>query len=458
MTALIDDAHPCSPPRFHVPASAMAYTKLRNMFAHPAARNAGWIFAERIGRLGISLVVGILVVRNLGTERYGIYAFALTAASLYVPLATCGMGENIIRHLLTGASAPGVVLGTAFTLRLAAVAGSLAFTYATVAMLPSTASATFREIATASLAMTALPLLVLDPFFQSLSRSRVITICGLTAGALAAVIKVVGVAVNAPVSLFLAAQAAESLMLAAGLLAAYELTGGGIRQWRFESTMARLLLREAAPTILAAFAIMIYNQSDVLLLGMLTNDREVGIYSAGVRISTMWLFVPMALLSSAAPFLYRAQQQENASYLEQLQFTTSLVVAACYPFVLVLAVAPHWVVTLLFGEDFLQSGDVVRVHVWSNLFAMLGMAQSSWFIGRGLLWIGFRNTCIGAVVNVLLNIIVIPRFGAVGAAATTLIATLTTSILLNSIDRRTRDLSAVQLRSLVLAGLKSRRT
>jgi O-antigen/teichoic acid export membrane protein len=454
VTALLDDTIPSSSRMPSGTAVSGVLNRLSGLVSHPAIKNAGWIVTERIGRLGISLVVGILVVRKLGAERYGIYAFALTAASLYIPLATCGMGENIIRHLLTGAAAPGRVLGTAFTLRVAAVAASLALTFATFAMLPGKASATYLDVGTASLAMVALPLLVLDPFFQSSSRSRVITVCGLTAGVLAAVIKVFGVVIDAPVTLFLAAHAAESILLGAGLIAAYELTGNGIRRWRFDPVMARALVREAAPTILAAFAIMIYTQSDVLLLGLLTSEREVGIYSAGVRISMMWLFVPMAVLSSAAPFLYRAQDRGEARYLQQLQFTMSLIVALCYPFVIVLAVAPNFVAATLFGEAFRESGDVVRVYVWSNIFAMLGMAQSTWFIGRGLLWVGFRNTCVGAVLNLLMNLYAIPRFGPVGAAATTLAATLTTSILLNGADARTRVLSMTQLRALMLAGLK----
>lgn len=433
------------------------FEKLRTLATHPAVTNTAWILLERVGRIGIALLVGVVVVRHLGAERYGLYVYTLTLASLFVPLAGCGIGENLVRHLVGDEGLQDRVLGTACLLRAAAAILAAALTAGVFCILPNTAATTPWDLAAALAAMSALPLMVLDPYFQSLSRSRVVTACGLGAGIIAAAAKITAVAASAPVMVFLAAHAVEAILVGVGLLAAYQLVCGPARRWRFDQAIAVTLLREGLPTVLAGFAIMVYNQSDILLLGILRNDHEVGIYGAAVRLSTLWLFLPMAVLTSAAPFLYRAQNTDAALYRSRLLATMSLVVGLCYAFAIVMAVFPEAVTNLLFGAEYAEAAPVLRVHVWSNVFAMLGMAQSTWYIGRGLLWVGFRNTLIGAGVNFVLNIIIIPSYGPSGAAATTLLATILTSVVLNSIDTRTRALATIQARSLMLDGFRQMR-
>jgi len=431
---------------------AQWFSALRQKAAHPAVSNTAWILLERVGRMGIALVVGIVVVRYLGAERYGLYAYALTLAAIFVPLAGCGIGENLIRHLVEKDAIEGKVLGTACLLRAAAALLAVALTWSMFLVLPNKASMTSWDLAAALASMAALPLMVLDPYFQSLSRSRVVTICGLAAGVLAAGLKIAGVMAAAPVAVFLAAHAVEAILLATGLFSAYHLMGGRVILWGFDRSIATTLMREGLPMILAGFAILIYNQSDILLLGLLRNDHDVGVYSAAVRLSTLWLFLPMAIMTSAAPFLYRAQRSDENLYRCRLSVTMTCVVGISYLFAAAMSVFPEQLTMVVFGEDYVQAAPVLRIHVWSNVFSMLGMSQSTWYVGRGLLWLGVRNTLVGASANLVLNLLVIPEYGPQGAAATTLMATALTSIVLNSLDHRTAPLAKLQMQAIALMG------
>ena len=427
---------------------------LRVFVSHPALANAGWIMAERVGRLMISLVVGILVYRKLGAERLGSFSYALAMMGLFGPLSTMGLGENLVRRLVGEREAVGTVLGTAFSLRLAGTLLAFLFGISAYQLLPNHTSATLADVAVAGLMLWATPLLVLDPYFQSLSKSRVVTICGITAGIVAAAVKVAGVVCDAPIKFFLFANAIDAIMLGFGLLAVY-LRVSATGPWRFRPQEARALLAEAVPSILAGFAIFVYDQSDLILLGMLSQEREVGLYTAAVRVSSMWRFIPFAILASAAPFLYRSQQRSDGEYADALLQTTSLVIATCYVFILPLAVFPREILVLLLGESYAAAAPALLAHVPSNLFAVLGVAQSTWLIGRGLLWAGLRNTVIGAAVNVLLNLAIIPHYGAVGAAGTTVVATCLATVPLNALFPGTRPLAAIQARALALGGFRS---
>jgi hypothetical protein len=93
--------------------------RIRRAIAHPGVRNAGWIGVEKIGRMVLSLLVGIFVVRQLGPDRYGTYAYVLTWATIFSPLALFGIGENTVRHLVGSPVHEGRVLATAASLRAA---------------------------------------------------------------------------------------------------------------------------------------------------------------------------------------------------------------------------------------------------------------------------------------------------------------------------------------------------
>ncbi len=429
---------------------------LRSLFDHPALANAGWIIGERVGRLFITLAVGILVFRKLGVDRLGAFNYALTASSLFLPLSTFGLGENLVRQLV-GGRANGLVLGTAFRMRAVGTLAAYGLGVAAFLLVPNNTTATLGDVAVAGLALWSAPLLVLDPYFQSLSRSRVVTACGLTAGLVAAAVKIVGVLIDAPIQYFLFANALDAVLLGVGLLAVYVMTTGGER-WRFDMPTARGLMQEATPCILTGFAVFVYDQSDVLLLGVLAASREaadhqIGLYSAAVRLSSMWRFVPFAILSSAVPFLYRAQHRDEGSYRAALIQTVSIVMACSYLFIVPLAIWPGHAIQVLLGDGYREAAPVLRVHVISNAFAILGVAQSTWLIGRGMLWAGLRNTVVGAIANVILNILVIPRYGALGAAATTVAATCLATIPINALFPATRPLADVLIRGMLLTGL-----
>jgi PST family polysaccharide transporter len=404
--------------------------------------------------MALSLLVGVLVVRQLGPDRYGTYAYVLAWAGVFSPLALFGIGENTVRHLVGSPTHEGRVLATAAILRVASCAVAILLSIAAFAVAGGHADATTPQLGLALMALTAYPLLVLEPYFQAHSKARIITFCGLGSGLAVAAVKVAGILAEAPVGFFLAAHALETALLGLSLVGAYVATTPGPRLWAFDASLAKTLCKEALPMIVGGFAILIYNQSDMLLLGMmLDSPHEVGLYSAACRVSTMWVFIPMAVITSASPFLYRLLTAEDARYEKRLLQMTSLCLAIAYVFCLVVSIFPETILRVLFGMEFMSAAPALRVHVWSNIFSILGMAQNSWILGRGLLWVALQNTIFGAAINLALNLFVIPSYGAVGASWTTLVSMAVATVGAMAIRPSTRSLAYLHLRGLALAGI-----
>ena len=112
-------------------------------------------------------------------------------------------------------------------------------------------------------------------------------------------------------------------------------------------------------------------------------------------------------------------------------------------------------VHLLFGPSYAAAAPILAVHVWAAPFVFLGVAQNPWNINEGLAVLSFRRAAIGAASNVVLNLLLIPRFGGLGAAVATVVSYALASFFSNAIDRRTRRIFYLQLRAFTFKDLRA---
>ncbi|MCR4321033.1 MAG: oligosaccharide flippase family protein, partial [Candidatus Brocadiaceae bacterium] len=105
----------------------MSYTSLQNILV-----NTGWLFADRILRMGVGLFVGVWVARYLGPEQFGLYSYALAFVSLFGAFATLGLDGIVVRDIVRDPACKYETLGTAFVLKL--IGGSLTFLLVIIAI------------------------------------------------------------------------------------------------------------------------------------------------------------------------------------------------------------------------------------------------------------------------------------------------------------------------------------
>jgi PST family polysaccharide transporter len=115
-------------------------------------------------------------------------------------------------------------------------------------------------------------------------------------------------------------------------------------------------------------------------------------------------------------------------------------------------------VTLLFGTAYQQAGSVLAVHIWAGIFVFLGVASANWFLIEGLQRYSFYRILSGAVVNVGLNLILIPKFGVIGAAWATVVSQAGANTFFNVFNSKTRPLFFMQCKSCFIIGSFSKRT
>jgi PST family polysaccharide transporter len=186
------------------------------------------------------------------------------------------------------------------------------------------------------------------------------------------------------------------------------------------------------------------------MLGQMLDNKAVGVYSAAIRISEVWYFIPISIVASVTPSLIEAKKVSTAIYNYRLANLFRLMSAIALVIAVPMTFASGIVARVLYGNQYEGVAPILAIHIWAALFVFLGVAQGPWNINEGLTSLALLRTVIGAAANVILNIILIPRFGPIGAAIATTVSYALSAVVLNAFSRKTRGIFKLQLSSMLM--------
>lgn len=400
-------------------ARASAWLRSRGAGA-AVVRNVGWLFLDQLVRMAVAMFVGAWLARYLGPARYGSLSFAVAFTSLFAPLAALGLDSILVRELIGSPARAGETLGTSFVLRLAGGAGAAVAAAATVSALHPGEPGLRIMVCIAAAALLLQPFDGIDLWFQSEVRSRSVVLAKATSFLLASALRIFLIWTAASVVAFVWAGLFEAAASAAGLLLVYGLTR--LRSWKPSAARAVELLRDSWPLMFSGIVIMIYMRIDQVMLGQMVGVEEVGIYSAAVRLSEVWFFIPMAVYASWSPGIIEARKTSEVLFLRKLQELYNAMALLAYAVAIPATLVAGPVVRLLFGRGYERAAPMLVALVWSGLFTNLGIARSAFLMTMNWTRTHLFTVALGGAVNIGLNLFLIPRWGGMGAAIASLVA------------------------------------
>lgn len=406
-----------------IPAYGVTFNAFRTRFNSflktPGVSNTAWLISDRILRMGIGLVVGVWVARYLGPEGYGQLSFAGSYVMLFSAIALFGLESIVVRELVIHADERDAILGTSCMIRLFAGIASYLIALTILFVLRPDDRLILIMVALLGSSLVLQALDVADLWFQSQIASYFSVISRFSAFFVSSVVKISMVLAGASITSITIATASEIFFAAIALGISYRLSGAKIGRWRWSSEWFQKLLSGSVPMVFSGIVLMVYLRIDQVMLGALASEAEVGFYAAAVRISEVWYFVPTAIVSSVFPGLIKLREIDETLFNQKLQRLYNLMAFLGYAVAIPVTFVSPWLVKLLFGVAYQPSSQLLAVLIWAGLFANLTVVRNAHFIaierGRALLWC----TTLGASFNVLLNLILIPRYGAMGAAIST---------------------------------------
>ncbi len=418
--------------------------KLREIIA-----NTGWLFADRILRMGVGLFVGVWVARYLGVQQFGVFNYATAFVALFSTLSTLGLDAIVVRSIVREPEKRSQILGTAFWLKLFGGVTALVLAVSSIIVVRHDDQLTISLVAILSSVGIFQAFDTIDLWFQSQVQSKYTVIAKNTAFVITALVKVILISIHAPLIAFAWAGLGEVSLGAIGLIISYRVRGYSPWLWPWNLPLAKNLLKESWPLILSGVTIMIYMRIDQIMLGQMVGDKAVGLYSAATRISEVWYFIPMAMASSVSPAIYAAKEVSESLYYRRIEQFLRLLSLLSVVVAVPMSFLSGTIITILFGKSYEESASILSIHIWASLFVFMGVGTSSWFIAEGLTQFALRRTIIGAITNVFLNIFLIPTYGGVGAAIATVISQAFASFLSNATHPKTRIIFWIQVKSMI---------
>ena len=398
--------------------------------------NTSWLMAERVLRMVVALFVGVYVARYLGPERFGLLSYANSFVGLFIALATLGLDGIVVRELVKTPARRDELLGTAFGLK---IVGAILMWLVIITAVPLTENDVQTNSLIAIIAFAAIfqAFNVIDFNYQAEVKSKYVVHAQLVQLTISSITKLVLIAINASLIWFAWVYCLDAVVFAVGLSVMYLRKSGKLWCWQWKWQVAKELLKDSWPLILSGMVISIYMKIDQVMIKEMLGAEEVGLYAAAVRLSEAWYFIPMAITSSVFPAIINAKKQSEELYYQRLQKLYDLMVWMAVAIAIPTTFLAPWVMKLLYGEAYIGAADVLSIHIWAGVFVFLGVASGKWFLAENYIKKNFYRTLLGMIVNVVLNILMIPMYGIIGAAIATLLGQITANLLYDVFDKQT---------------------
>ncbi|PIR87412.1 MAG: hypothetical protein COU11_00595 [Candidatus Harrisonbacteria bacterium CG10_big_fil_rev_8_21_14_0_10_49_15] len=420
--------------------------KLKAIFLHNTSprqtvfKNTSWLFlGELVGRV-IRFSIVIYAARVLGAADYGVFSYALTLAAFLTIFSDLGISPVLTKETAKDPSVRQAYFSSAFILKLILIvinAGILLF------LIPL-----FSRVEAAH---ALFPLVVAIFAFDSLREFGFGMNRALELMEREAFVKILLNATVAGLGFWFLAAAATPLSLmwayvigtGAGLLAtAYMLRDYVVRlftqiHWQKIWPLFTTALPIGILGVLGAIAI----NTDMIMLGWWRNPEEIGYYAAAQKIILLLYIIPGLFAGAAFPVFSRLANVNNVRFREVFQKVVAASTLLALPIFVGGWLLTRQIIVLLFGPEYISATNTLEILFLTILItfpcAIIPNALFAYDKQRYFLLFA----AVGAGGNVLLNILLIPRYGIEGSAVATVITQLLGNALVWYYMQRTNHFS-----------------
>lgn len=412
-------------------------------------KNTIWLISGQIIRMLISLVVGMLTARYLGPSNYGVLNYVSSYLAFFTSIVGLGLNGVIIYEFGNHRDQEGKILGTAIIMRF--LVGILS-TLAMIGIVAALDGSDRTIVVVASLQAIQLPFLAFDTFnywYQSNLISKYSVIVQTTAYICTSAYKVFLLVTGKRVEWFAFATSLDVIILA--VLYYFFFIKIKHPELGVSSEVGKRMIKKSFSFILANMMVFVYGQMDrIMLKQMLESTEVVGLYSATTVIAGLISLVPTSLLDSGRPVIVEAKTINEELYQKRIRQLFAGIIWICFVYSSVITLLSKWVLFVLYGKAYLDANTCLKIVVWYTAFSYIGSGKSLWLICEKKEKYVFVLSSMGAITNLILNWLMIPKLGINGAALATLITQVLTNVIYPFFFIDTRGYSLCVLDAILL--------
>ena len=414
--------------------------------------NTMWDIGGKIFQMVLTLIVGMLTARYLGPSNYGVIGETASYVAFFSVVCQLGFTSTAVKEIMDNTDRQGEILGTTIFFRVCtSIISSVAITILLFIMKGGD-----RLIVTVaflqSLSLIFQSFEMIHYWYQSRLETQVSVKIQSIAYIVMAIYKIAILALGKNVQWFAFSTALEAAVVGFFLLVVYQRGEG--QKLSVSISAGKDILKRSYHFILSGLMVTIYSEMDKIMLGQMLSETAVGYYTAATKVSSMWSFVIMALINSSRPLIIASRNKSEELYIKQNKRLYAAIIWIGIAAGLAITLFAKLIIFILYGQEYLPSVSSLQISAWYTMFAMLGTARGIWIVCEEKSKYVKYYLGIGAIINVVLNYLLIPQFGPGGAAAATLATQIFTSVLAPAMFKETRVYTKYVLEAFVLKGIR----
>ena len=395
------------------------------------ANNAFWIISIQVVKSLLGMIISMFTVRFLGPSNFGLINYASAIVAFVAPIMYLGLNNILVQEVVNNPQKEGEVLGSSITLSGISAFLCMGGIFSFVSIVNRGEKETIIVCALYSILLLFQALELMVYWFQAKLLSKYSSSVMLVAYAFISCYRIFLLATEKNIYWFAISYALDYLIIALGLFIIYKKLGGAKLCFKFET--AKKLLQKSRYYIVSSMMVTIFAQTDKIMLKLMIDDAATGFYSAAVTCASLTSFVFSAIIDSFRPMIFEHKKKSEELYEKDIKNLYAIIIYLSLFQCIIVSFVASIIIQILYGNEFMLATDPLRVIVWYTTFSYLGAVRNIWMLAENkqkYLWI---INLFGALANIVLNIILIPIIGILGAALASLVTQIFTNVIIGFI-------------------------
>ncbi len=397
--------------------------------------NTTWSIGARVVSQIISFIVTAYIVRYLGPSNYGQLSYAVSFVGIFGVLSTLGIDSILYRSLIEHKDKHREYLGSALVLKLIAGTATYLITvlFAFYLVPHEDISHWLIWIISFTYIVNAFNIITFE--FQAHVDQKIVSIISMCVLAVLSVLKLVVVFANQGIIYFALILVLESILYICTYIF-FRRKYFPIWQWKPDISIMKKLLVSSWPLLLSGSFTVIYTRVDQIIIKNMLDNASVGIYDSAVKIAESWAVIPAVIVSSLFPSIINARMTSFKSYKNRTLALALLMGGVAIAISIVISIFARPIMHILYGPEYISGVSVLRVYCWASVWLSIGHVTYYYLISENKVKLLFYTSFLAMVLNVVLNIWLIPKYGILGATWATFFSYIIIALPLIHLIRR----------------------
>ncbi|OGL43407.1 MAG: hypothetical protein A2042_07455 [Candidatus Schekmanbacteria bacterium GWA2_38_11] len=369
--------------------------------------------------LFISVIITIYLTRYLGPEGYGKYTFVFVYITFFLMLGDFGLNNILIREISKEKNNIDILMGNALIIKFLFSIVTILLSIGIIYLLNYSVDTRIGVII-ASITILFSAIETLKILFQIYLKMEYQA--GIDVLTKAIFLFLVLVAIFYKRGLFFII-GSFVLSSALGLIFIIFFSFKFLKpKFKIDYSLCIKLLKETLPMGISLMLTIIYWRIDTIMLSLMQGDKAVGLYNLSYRfIDLLILLVPGTIMVSIFPIMSEQFKNDKDSLKATFQKTFDIMVIISVFFILVIMLSAENIIYLLGGEKFRESTPALQILIFGAAFIFIANIYGYLLISAGKQKLNLLIDLIGTILNISLNLYLIPKFSFIGASIATLI-------------------------------------